>query len=517
MQTNRLHKSFRRSAVSLFLCFFVLCGANQVQAAHEPDTDVLLDQWFIIEIQQQRSGWAHVKVTRDNQSEDNLITTENEMLMQIARGRDTTQIRMSGRFIETADGQPISMWSSQQLSGVPIETTHEFLDNNQMRVVRKQGRETISDTVEDQPAGDWKTPYQVMAFTEAQLKTDIDSFDVRTVDPLSGAEPFLMSRTIEDRHATIEVNGKKRSVIRCSVTVSSQPGLKSTEYLDNDGKTVRSITQLGSFEMVTTIANRVSARRPLGNAPELLIATFVKPNRRIANPREVVDATMVLSIGKDQSMPTLPSAGGQKVEEFTEDDESCVRVTVSTTTNQPANQEDIDNETFLKSTVYLDHESLVIKNLTKKATRKKHDGSPVERAEAMRRFVHDHVRMKGLSVGFSTATETARSRRGDCSEHAVLLAALFRADGIPSRIVSGLCYVDQFVGERDVFGYHMWTQALIDGYWVDFDATIDHPRFDATHIAVVTSALDDDSMSSDLTGMIPLMGQLKITVEEVSY
>ena len=44
----------------------------------------------------------------------------------------------------------------------------------------------------------------------------------------------------------------------------------------------------------------------------------------------------------------------------------------------------------------------------------------------------------------------------------VLLAAMLRAAEIPSRVAVGVIYVERFAGERDVFGYHMWTQALID-------------------------------------------------------
>ena len=57
-----------------------------------------------------------------------------------------------------------------------------------------------------------------------------------------------------------------------------------------------------------------------------------------------------------------------------------------------------------------------------------------------------------------------------------LLAAMLRADDIPSRTVSGLVYVSSFEGAKDIFGYHMWTQGWIaedgKGRWVDLDATL---------------------------------------------
>jgi hypothetical protein len=150
------------------------------------------------------------------------------------------------------------------------------------------------------------------------------------------------------------------------------------------------------------------------------------------------------------------------------------------------------------------------------------DISPNQKAEQLRAFVREFVQTKDLSVGFATASEVARTAQGDCTEHAVLLAGLLRAAGIPSRTVSGLIYVsDPFVGQRDVFGYHMWTQAWLmpDGHavgeprWVDLDATRAVP-FDSAHIALGVSAMDDTQLFNDLVKLAPMLGRVGIKVLE---
>ena len=94
----------------------------------------------------------------------------------------------------------------------------------------------------------------------------------------------------------------------------------------------------------------------------------------------------------------------------------------------------------------------------------------------------------------------------------MLLAALLRADGIPSRLVAGLVYVEEFAGERAVFGYHMWTQALIDGRWIDLDATFTD-AFDATHIALTTASFaGDDPPLRALARLAAIMGSVQIEV-----
>lgn len=132
-------------------------------------------------------------------------------------------------------------------------------------------------------------------------------------------------------------------------------------------------------------------------------------------------------------------------------------------------------------------------------------------------------------MGFASASETARTREGDCTEHAVLLAAMLRADGIPSRVVSGLIYADRFAGERNIFAYHMWTQALLPlktnstdddtqptHHWVDLDATLpDTLPITATHIALGLHALEGDTRTNALVQLAPLMGRLAIDIESV--
>ena len=67
----------------------------------------------------------------------------------------------------------------------------------------------------------------------------------------------------------------------------------------------------------------------------------------------------------------------------------------------------------------------------------------------------------------------------------------------------------------------MWTQALVefDGKmrWVDLDSTLPGTRqsFDATHIAVSVTALEDGELNSSMMNLVPLLGRLEIKVEKL--
>ncbi len=127
-----------------------------------------------------------------------------------------------------------------------------------------------------------------------------------------------------------------------------------------------------------------------------------------------------------------------------------------------------------------------------------------ERMRRLETFVRGFISRKTLSVGYASALEVARKPEGDCTEHAVLLAALGRALGIATRVVDGLAYAPGFAGSGNVFVPHAWVQAWIDGRWQSHDAAL--AGFDAGHIAF--SAGDGDPwrfyQSLDLLGRIEL-------------
>jgi hypothetical protein len=101
------------------------------------------------------------------------------------------------------------------------------------------------------------------------------------------------------------------------------------------------------------------------------------------------------------------------------------------------------------------------------------------------------------------ATETLENRVGDCNEHAVLLAAMARAAGIPAQIEAGLVY------QRGRFYYHAWN-VLYLGEWITADATLGKMPADVTHIRLVRGGAD---RQIDLMGVI---GKLKLEIVELT-
>jgi hypothetical protein len=82
-------------------------------------------------------------------------------------------------------------------------------------------------------------------------------------------------------------------------------------------------------------------------------------------------------------------------------------------------------------------------------------------------------------ISVPDALATLENRQGDCNEHAVLLAALARAAGIPARIETGLVYLE------GRFYYHAWNLLYL-GRWVTADASFGQLPADVTHIRLAS-------------------------------
>ena len=108
--------------------------------------------------------------------------------------------------------------------------------------------------------------------------------------------------------------------------------------------------------------------------------------------------------------------------------------------------------------------------------------------------------------GMLTAKEALVRGCGDCTEHAVLLAGILRARGIPTRLAAGIAYVG---GQ---FGFHMWDLAWVGGEWIPVDATFGYAPIPADRITMALVGADD-KVENVAASLLPALGQLEITVE----
>ncbi len=75
--------------------------------------------------------------------------------------------------------------------------------------------------------------------------------------------------------------------------------------------------------------------------------------------------------------------------------------------------------------------------------------SVFDKVQKLARWVYDNIEKRPV-LGIPDALSVLNSRKGDCNEHAALMAAFCRSVGIPAGIEAGLVYL------KGRFYYHAW-------------------------------------------------------------
>lgn len=500
----------RKSASYRFLFPFVTLLAFMSQGALAQDTpdrwEIQEENWYVLEMADAKIGWMHSLVSSDGLHYRSETTTE----MSIARGAVSLKIRTETFFLETIEGKPLTMRSVQDMSLSKIKQEWIFRDEKVIHV-SYQGGQKVTKIVE-WPDESWLTPHAIASYIREMIEEGAMEINYTMLSPEFGIKPLHITMTYSgDVLYETETQSWPVTVWKTSNDILDIP---TREMYTAEGLSVFMEMEAPFGKIVTRLAteSEAKAKPKEGGIPELMLSTFIKPDRAIENPLKATTARLLLK-AKNGKLPEIPAAGAQRVEVDPETGEVLLMIDIYA--NQDATPEEIDDDAYRTASGLINPDDKLIAGLARRAVRRSSE-DPMARAEALRKFVNRHISRKSLSTAFASASETARSKTGDCTEHGVLLAAMLRADGIPARVASGLVYAESFAGEDDIFGWHMWTQALIDGKWVDFDATLP-VRYSAAHILTGTSSLSQGSASADLSSLLMLLGNLEIEVVEVGY
>lgn len=138
---------------------------------------------------------------------------------------------------------------------------------------------------------------------------------------------------------------------------------------------------------------------------------------------------------------------------------------------------------YLNATFYIQSDHPKIRKTA--AMIKGHEDNALRLFRKIAMWVFNIIEDKNFSTSTASALETLNRKQGDCTEHAVLTAALARAAGIPSRIAAGLYYA------QERFSYHMWVEALVaENLWVAVDPAMGQIEPDALHLKLFHGDLD---------------------------
>ena len=505
-----------RPLPSFFFPLLLLLGVSLSAAAQDSKSTAQTEnRWYVMLVEGKPSGWMNESVVTSPLKE---ITSISRSKLSMKRGAVTMVIENESRFKETHDGKPISVETFATTGSMQVKQTMTFKEN-EIEIVSVQGKQTTRSSA-PLPKEPWLTPAAAGRYVLEQLKKDSKEITFTTMEPSTDLQPLKIKMKVIGKE-DIEVLGKVVPSIEVETTFSNLPGITSKQYIDDQGRMLKmTLTPMPGFAITALLADEALAMAQV-DPPEVLASTLIEMKTPIKDARSLKSAVFELTFKPSPqdkadhkvAVPDLPKVGFQRVV-FGDDRTARVIVDLS---EPVAPGDDLPKKEHRTASAVLNSDDPKIKELVETALKKQPANlSDLDKAQVLREFVYRYIRKKDLSVGFAHASEVARTRQGDCTEHGVLLAAMLRAAGIPSRTVSGLIYIDFFEGKRNVFGYHMWAQAWIQsektgGHWVDVDATLPSPGFDAAHITLSVSAMADGA-SNDMVQLVPIIGRLDIKV-----
>lgn len=486
-----------------------LAADDQPVAASSAELKDFEETWQVIYIGKSRIGFSRSSSGRLERGGSDIIVTDSEISMTISRFNQSLKTKAIAHSEETPDGELVSFrFEMQNPPAAPTRSSGRVEGENLFLTTETNGKPTTKELKWDKTI---KSPvYQDRLLRENPLKPG-EKRVLQSFDPQFGKR-----NTVTLTAGAIEVvpllNGKSQKLLAVAISQSVAPMIITTEYLDDKGVALKSAVSLAN--MVTYTVSKEEALKALtGEEVDLAIATLVKAGNieRASETREVVyrvsipgeDPEKILSQGPTQSIERVsPHSVDLTVRAIAPGADAEAK-----TSQQPGPE-------YLTSNDYIQSDDNRVQKHATDAV--KDEADPWKQAQLMERWVSDNLKQKNFSTLLASAAEVAKDLSGDCTEHAVLLAAMCRARGIPSRVVVGLVYVRSLAS----FGGHMWTEVFVRGQWVPLDATLGRGGIAADHIKFADSSFADDGDSAPLTAFLPLvsvLGKLKIEVRSVKY
>ena len=486
----------RRTSAGALCVLSVLftCGAGC--AAQEGVT--LLDEWQAISMGGARIGYVH-SVTRRLEHPEPEIVTSVFSESRVKRLGIEIRIRTGVEFHEAPDGAVRAVTSR----------THASLFESVSEAV-VQGDQVLITT---RTAGSTHT--KEMPWDTEVLGPHAQTRKMRDTGLKAGATvPFKVflpefqrvtssTVTVKGRE-TVEVGGEALELWRATMVQDILPGIPTEVWMDDDGNIVRSLTELlGGVETLRVTREKALEAVVPEELADVMISFFIKSNVEIENPQGVKEALYRIEAAPEDISGLALEDRRQTIEERSADG---LLLRVRALDDASDLSAEMPGPEFLASSPYVQSDDPEIVGLARKAVGKA--TAPRDKAKRLSQWVYENVKKKDLSVGFASAKEVLLSRQGDCSEHAVLLAAMLRAQKIPSRVVVGVVYW------RGLFGYHMWTEGFLND-WTAFDPTLGGDVVDATHIKFAAASLDAPSPADPFLLLVRAIGKIKLSVEEV--
>ena len=470
---------------------FILIAAASWSRAQE--------QYFAIFMDTQKIGHAvHGRSVQDAK----VITTDTVQLTMARAGISISMMQQQISY-ETADGKPLGFDYSSDI-GFMRQMFKGRIENGKLTIKTGEGAAAQSETM------DWPQDALLpegLRLLQAKTKLKQESvIDAVTFDPETRAA--IKAEIKIGPREKVDLLGRVVELTRIETQMEAAGGtFNAIDYVDKDLISQKTVMPVMGMKIEMIACDKIFAMSK-NDVVDFLDKAAIQSPVSLANA-ENANAVQYKIVPISGAKLKFPQTDSQTVR--TDKDGTVLltarKVTLPKGQKFPYTGTDKAALKAMKPSRYVQSDNEEIIELSKKAV-----GDAKDSAQAAKRiesFVHQYIDDKNLSVGYASATEVAQSKQGDCTEHAVLTAALCKAAGIPAQVVFGTLYIDEFDGKTDVFFGHAWTQAYVGEKWVQLDGT--GHQVGPTRIAMAVGDGDPDGFFA----IISTLGNFKIVSAQI--
>ncbi|MBI3600609.1 MAG: transglutaminase domain-containing protein [Nitrospinae bacterium] len=295
--------------------------------------------------------------------------------------------------------------------------------------------------------------------------------------------------------------------------------LKADIWVTSEGEVIKEVSIEGLESKREDKDTALSFKGEILPISSLMTFSLIKPNREIKDPHSIKKLKLTLKnisnpdiIIEDQRQKVLKKSRVESQESGVRRNVYDIEMEVKNQKSEARSQkpEEKNLEKYLEDTPEIQSGNPEIKKKALEIVgnesdpRLKHSGaSLLSKALKINKWVYDYLSKKPVDT-FS-AVDALMSKEGECQSHSNLFAALSRASGIPTKIVSGIVYSEEYSG----FLYHAWTEVYA-GEWIALDPTLDEEEVDATHIKLVEGGWEEQIK------LLHYIGKVGIEIVEVN-
>lgn len=499
------------------------------------------EYWEELTLDDKPAGFQRTSLIMESDGGDRFLRYESQSRLTVLRHGQRFDVSMSveSRSRLEPTGSIALQTCTTRLSGgsEPVETVMEVVADEQGHRLRVAGAQ--SET------------FLPWIPTMAGPEAIVDSFrkdppTLKKLYMLQFFDPTLQKiytvSLMPEKMESVSWNGQSWNLLRIDMAGApyeaeqspkgTAPQISGTLWTDAQGRIIQSeLSMPGDKKMRARRVSREKALAALDEAPQVELGALgiVPLNRGLFLPHQTPTFRFLVKTESGTPFERFPTTSFQALSVIGPDSHFARITTWSASAHKPP---DVGNTAYgyaheaapgdMASGGLINLEDPRLLELA--ATVETAGLSDWEVAVALEKLVHETIRTTSFSLAFASSSDVLETRQGDCSEFAVLLAALCRVKGIPARLTLGLVYTplggtsateETDAGQtKAAMSFHLWNEVLVGGVWRPLDATVAVGGADAARLKITDDNLAGDSLAPLTNAILDVIDRITVNVEE---